>query len=138
LRKRVDDGLPPGSHASTFGGNALACAAGLAVLSIFDEEKLIENAHRTGSYLRTKLEAFTHDSRIDAAREVRGRGLLQGLVLSKEVDPLATVVELQRRGVLLSLVGGNVLRFSPPLNVTEAELDEGLSVVESVLSADVR
>ena len=122
-------GLPPGSHGSTFGGNALACAAGLAVLSIFDEERLVEASHRTGEHLRDGLLRLVGS----AATSVRGRGLLQGLVLADDVDPLPTLAAIQSRGVLLSLAGGSVLRFSPPLNVTKDEIDEGLEIVNQVL-----
>ncbi|KPK12948.1 MAG: hypothetical protein AMJ62_15645 [Myxococcales bacterium SG8_38] len=129
---RVSGGLPPGSHASTFGGNPLACAAGLAVLHILDEEGLIENARRLGEYLAGRL--FELDGRLEATAGTRGMGLLQGLILADEVDPLATIAAIHRAGLLLTLAGGHVIRVSPALNVTKEELDEGLAILEGVLS----
>ncbi len=129
---RLSKGLPPGSHASTFGGNPLACAAGLAVLHILDEEGLVENARNMGEYLAGRLVDL--DSRMDSVVGSRGLGLLQGLVLADDVDPAATLAAMHRAGLLLTLAGGHVLRISPALNVTREELDEGLSIIERVLS----
>lgn len=126
--ERVHDGLPPGSHASTFGGNPVACAAGLAVLRIFDEERLVEAAAERGAFLLEKL-----SGKLPSVTEVRGRGLLIGLALEANVDPLATLAKIREKGVLLSIAGGNVLRISPPLVVTEGELEEGLRVILDVL-----
>lgn len=131
VRERVAGGLPYGSHASTFGGNPLACAAGLAVLRIFDAEKLVENAERVGRHLGAALDSLVAE--LDAAAEARGRGLLRGVRLASDVDPRATLGAVRERGVLLSLAGGDVLRFSPPLNVTTDEIDEGIAVVREVL-----
>lgn len=130
-RERVAGGLPPGSHASTFGGNALACAAGLAVLAIFDEEELVRHASAQGESLGRSLAERV--SRHAAAVDVRGRGLLRGLQLAPDVDPVAVLARIRERGVLLSVAGGDVLRFSPPLVVSAAEIDEGLEAVDAVL-----
>lgn len=132
VTEKVAGGLPPGSHASTFGGNALACAAGLAVLSIFDEEQLVANAEARGAHLGAALEALVADH--DAAVEARGLGLLRGILLADDVDPLATLHAIRGRGLLLTTAGGTVLRVSPALNVTDAELDEGLAIVAAVLA----
>jgi acetylornithine/N-succinyldiaminopimelate aminotransferase len=133
VTERVAGGLPPGSHASTFGGNPLACAAGLAVLRIFDEEGLVHNAAAMGERLGAALSALVADASIPAAAEARGRGLLQGVRLASGVDPMGILGACRERGVLLSLAGGDVLRFTPPLNVMAEELDEGLAVVRQVL-----
>ncbi len=128
---KVADGLPVGSHASTFGGNALACAAGLAVLDTIDRENLLDNVKTQGAYLKTQLESVVKAHA--AATEARGRGLLQGIALADDVDPLATYHAIRERRVLASIAGGTVLRISPALTVTQAELDEGLSVIVDVL-----
>ena len=132
VTERLAGGLPPGSHASTFGGNPLACAAGLAVLHIIDEEGLIENSRVQGEYLTTRLAQI--DARLSTTAGVRGVGLLQGLVLSDDVDPGATITAIHAAGLLLTLAGGNVIRVSPSLNVTRGELDEGLAILERVVS----
>ena len=129
---RVAGGLPPGSHASTFGGNPLACAAGLAVLHVMDEEDLIENVREQGEYLAEQLAAM--DARLPTTAGTRGIGLLQGIVLADDVDPGATVSAVHTAGLLLTLAGGCVVRISPALNVTREELDEGLAILERVLA----
>ena len=129
---RVAQGLPPGSHASTFGGNPLACAAGLAVLQILDDEGLIENAERLGRYLAERLAEL--DARLPSTAGTRGLGLLQGLVLADHIDPGATIAAVHGAGLLVTLAGGHVIRISPALNVTRDELDEGLEILEEVLS----
>ncbi|HEX2678200.1 MAG TPA: acetylornithine/succinylornithine family transaminase [Polyangiales bacterium] len=129
----VSKGLPPGSHGTTYGGNALACAAGLAVLRVFDREKLVENAELVGVHLGQRLKALAGDPNLPAIAEARGVGLLRGLSLAANYDPGAILAEIRKRGVLVSIAGGNVIRFSPPLCVRASEIDEGLAVIESVL-----
>jgi acetylornithine/N-succinyldiaminopimelate aminotransferase len=128
----VAGGLPPGSHASTFGGNPLACAAGLAVLHIIEEEGLIENARVMGDYLGDLLTEL--DSRLSTTTGTRGLGLLQGMVFADDVDPGATLAAIHAAGLLVTTAGGNVLRISPALNVTRDELDEGLAILEPILA----
>lgn len=132
ITEKLALGLPPGSHASTFGGNPLACAAGLSVLSIFDQEKLVENAAAVGDHLAARLTQLV--ARTPAVVEARGRGLLRGLRLADGLDPASVLAQIRERGVLLSIAGANVLRFTPPLCVTRAEIDEGCEVVEQVLA----
>ncbi|MGB5283803.1 MAG: aminotransferase class III-fold pyridoxal phosphate-dependent enzyme, partial [Polyangiales bacterium] len=132
VTQRLAGGLPPGSHASTFGGNPLACAAGLAVLRIIDEEGLVDNSRRLGEYLAARLVEI--DSRLSSTVGTRGIGLLQGIVLADDVDPAATLAAVHAAGLLLTLAGGHVVRISPSLNVTRDELDEGLSILDKVLA----
>lgn len=136
VTEKLSNGLPPGSHASTFGGNPLACAAGLAVLSIFDEERVVENCASVGDYLGARLEEIA--SRGGPVLDSRGRGLLRGLRLSAEIDVAKTAAEARNRGVLMSVVANDVLRFSPPLVIRKEEIDEGLDVITSVLRAAPR
>lgn len=133
VTERLADALPPGSHASTFGGNPLACAAGLAVLTIFDEEDLVENASRVGAHLRARLEGLVSDETLAVATEARGRGLLQGVRLAPEVDPVALHAALVDAGLLATIAGGDVVRISPALNITIDEIDEGVDRLESML-----
>jgi acetylornithine/succinyldiaminopimelate/putrescine aminotransferase len=135
VSEKLANGLPPGSHGTTYGGNPLACAAALAVLRIFDREKLVENAERQGAYLGQRLAAFVADPSLPAAAEARGLGLLRGLAVAQGFDSAALLADLRARGVLLSIAGGDVLRFSPPLTITQAELDEALASVEAALRA---
>jgi acetylornithine/N-succinyldiaminopimelate aminotransferase len=135
ISEKLAGSLPPGTHGTTYGGNPLATAAALAVLRIFDNEKVIENAERQGLYLEKRLAAFVADASLPAAGGVRGLGLLRGLAVAEGFDPAALVADLRARGVLVSIAGGSVLRFSPPLTITQAELDEALVAVEAALKA---
>ncbi len=134
VTEKLANALPPGSHASTFGGNPLACAAGLAVLAIFDEEGLVDNALRVGDHLRARIDALVADATLPAAVEARGRGLLQGVRLAPDVDPLALHASLVESGLLTTLAGGDVVRISPALNVTVAEIDEGIDRLAAALA----
>ena len=125
--------LPPGTHGSTFGGNALACAAALAVLEILDEEKLVEGAKTKGEALGRMLEGVVRELP-DVCEGQRGAGLLRGLVLKKGLVARDILPKLFDAGVLLIAAGENVLRFAPPLIITEDELATGVKIVRSVLS----
>ncbi len=133
-RSHLAAALPPGSHGSTFGGNPLASAAANAVLDTLDKEQLTAKAAKNGAYLANRLAdlAERHSPIVIGSR---GRGLLQALVLKDGIDPREMLGRLRERGVLLTAAGGCALRFSPPLVVTQAELDEGLDVVDEVLGA---
>lgn len=135
VTEKMADGLPPGSHASTFGGNPLACAAGLAVLSILDEEELIGHAACMGARLEAGLQAIVDDPAIPAAAEARGIGLLRGIRMAESVDAMAVYRRLRdEKKMLASVAGGVVLRLAPPLNVREEDIDEALATVRSLLS----
>jgi predicted acetylornithine/succinylornithine family transaminase len=125
-------GFAPGTHASTFGGNPLACAAALTVMDTIDHEKLLERVFTAGARLRHGLEALVrkHPAK---AREVRGRGLLLGLAVEGDATPL--VHKARERGVLLSVAGGTVVRFVPPFVVTDAEVDEGVAALDHALGS---
>jgi acetylornithine/N-succinyldiaminopimelate aminotransferase len=132
LRERLNAALPPGTHGSTYGGNALASAAARTVLAVIEEDRLCEAATRRGEQLSRGLAALA--GRLPkACTGERGRGLLRGLVLAPGVDPRAALSRARDRGVLLTIAGSNVLRFTPPLIVTEAEIDEAVVQVEAAL-----
>jgi predicted acetylornithine/succinylornithine family transaminase len=130
--ERVAAGFVPGTHASTFGGNPLATAAGLAVLETLLEEGVLENCRRVGGYLREGLErlAVRHPGLV---REVRGRGLLQAMDLTVAGGPV--VESCMRQGLLINCTANTVLRFLPPLIVTTAEVDEMLETLEAALAS---
>jgi acetylornithine aminotransferase len=122
----------PGQHGSTFGGNPVSCAAALAVLDTMADEGLIARAAVLGATLTARTEALHHP----LVAEVRGRGLLLGVVLTK---PLAGVVEreLRVRGVLVNAVAPDVLRLAPPLILSDADVVELLAVLPAALDAAV-
>jgi len=119
-----------GTHASTFGGNPLACAAGLAVCRILIEGRVLEQARRMGDYLSKALADFKDRHR--AVRDVRGLGLLQGLEV--EIDAKAVVADCLTRGVLVNATSERVLRFVPPLIITQAEIDRVLETLSSIFN----
>ncbi len=119
-----------GTHASTFGGNPLACAAGLAVCRILIEGRVLEQARRMGDYLAKGLADFKDRHR--AVRDVRGLGLLQGLEV--EIDAKAVVADCLARGVLVNATSERVLRFVPPLIITQAEIDRVLETLSSIFN----
>lgn len=132
VKEKHGEALAPGTHGSTFGGNPLACAAALAVLDTLDRENLVEGAAKKGAYFMSKLEglAAKHPT---VAKGARGRGLLCGLVLADHVEARAVLGAMRDRGVLIAQAGDHVLRFAPPLIVTEAEIDEGVAALDGVL-----
>jgi predicted acetylornithine/succinylornithine family transaminase len=123
------DVLTPGTHASTFGGNPLACAAGLVVCDELFEEGLLEHVRQVGNYLAGELDALA--AKHGCVVEARGRGLMWGLVLNR---PAVDMVGLLReRGVLGNVTADRVLRLAPPLIITQAECDEALEAIDSAL-----
>lgn len=129
----VGRGFEPGVHASTFGGNPLACRAGLTVLQIIEKEGLCEHAARVGEHLRAGLEDLA--GRYDILRGVRGRGLLMGLVVDPEsgLDRRELMHRCREHGVLVTVAGGDAMRFSPPLIVGRSHVDEALERFEKAL-----
>jgi predicted acetylornithine/succinylornithine family transaminase len=129
-REQIARGFEPGTHASTFGGNPLACAAARAVLRIFEAENVLENVRTVGDHLQRGLEALVakHSPRVKAAR---GLGLLRGIELGEDAMPL--VGKCREKGLLVSAAGGTVLRFAPPLTVGKQEIDEALRILDGVL-----
>jgi acetylornithine/N-succinyldiaminopimelate aminotransferase len=122
----------PGTHGSTFGGNPLATAVGVTVFSTLIEDKLAERAGRVGKLLLQGLEAV-RAKHPKAVKEVRGRGLLVGLDL---VPPVGDVVAACReRGLLVLTAGDNTLRLAPALIVTEKEVAEACSIIDTALKA---
>jgi predicted acetylornithine/succinylornithine family transaminase len=128
--EKLANGFEPGTHASTFGGNPLACAAGLAVLQTLERDRLLERVGRLGDHLGRGLAALAVKYP-GMSLEARGRGLLRGLALRGDAAPI--VARCRERGVLLSVAGGTVVRFVPPYVVSEAELDRGLAALDESL-----
>lgn len=130
-KQRLEGALPPGSHGTTFGGNPLASAAALAVLSVIEEEDLVGQARDKGAHLARGLQALAERYPL-LASGTRGLGLLQALVLRDGVDVRAIHAKLREAGLLLTLAGGCALRFTPALTITTAELDRALDLIDGV------
>ena len=128
VTERVARALKPGHHGSTFGGNPLACAAGLAVLDILAEEDLVAQARAKGEYLLAGLRALTSSQ----VRAVRGLGLMVGLELRTRATPYLRRLQEDYR-VLALPAGPNVIRLLPPLVITYEQLDTVIQALQEVL-----
>lgn len=126
--------LPPGTHGSTFGGNPFACAAARSVLSIIEEEKLVDGARTKGEKLSGLLTGLARELP-EICEGERGAGLLRGLVLKPGFTARDVLPKIADAGLLLTAAGERVLRFTPPLVITEAEIAEGVDIVRRVLSS---
>ncbi len=115
-----------GDHASTFGGNALACAAALANIEVIRKEKLVKRSEELGNYLVKKLEGLNKDY----VKEIRGKGLMVGMELSIKCEDV--VNKAREQGVLLNCTSESVLRFVPPLTITKEQLDIAVSVLNEI------
>jgi len=128
IKKEIAGSFEPGDHASTFGGNPLATAAGVAALTAILEEKMLENCQEVGDYFLDRLKRVKE--KFSFIREVRGKGLILGMELN--MDGGSIVKEMMRKGFLINCTMGNVLRFLPPLIVTKEEVDQMVKVLEEV------
>ena len=134
---RAAETFQPGSHGSTFGGNPIAAAVARVVLRRMRSAELLANVERQGERLRRRLTAL-HNT-IGIIAEVRGRGLMLGAVLRGEWAGRAGDLgeACRRHGVLVLQAGPDVLRFLPPLNISDAELDDGMDRFEAALTEAV-
>jgi predicted acetylornithine/succinylornithine family transaminase len=130
VQERYNDILVPGTHATTFGGNPLACAAGIAVFEAFEEDYILDNCIRMGAMLHRKLEEL--GAKYDFVGEVRGLGLMVGVELA---CPVKTVIaKAFEKGLLVLSAGENVLRLLPALTIEEEELERGVAILDQVFS----
>ncbi|MDF5732839.1 MAG: aspartate aminotransferase family protein [Rhizonema sp. PD38] len=135
LSKSFCDVFQPGEHASTFGGNPFACAVALTVCQTLEREKILPNVEARGEQLRAGLQAIATKYPQQIA-EVRGWGLINGMELQAQTQTTAAdvVKAAMDEGLLLVPAGPKVVRFVPPLIVTETEVDQALQVVEKVMA----
>ena len=128
----VASGFAPGAHASTFGGNPLACRAGLTVLETIESEGILTHVNSVGDYLAAGLATLVEAH--EGVLEVRGRGLMRGVGVDPDrVDRAAIVSRAREAGLLLTMAGPDALRLVPPLIVTEAEVDEAVSILAKAM-----
>ena len=122
--------LVSGDHGTTYGGNPLAGAAINVVLDLFEENHIIDNVKQVGDYLAKKLDELA--GKYDFILERRGIGLMQGLVFDRPVGEIIT--KALDKGLILINAGTDVIRFVPPLIITEENVDEMVEILESCLS----
>lgn len=119
--KTAQNSLVPGDHGTTYGGNPLACRAVSKVFDLFEEEKILEHVQKIAPYLEKKLDELVE--KYDFLTERRGKGLMQGVVVSGR--PVGEIINKAiENGLFVLSAGTDVLRFVPPLIITEADIDE--------------
>lgn len=123
--------LAAGDHGTTYGGNPLACKAAWTVLDLYESQHILEHVQKSGAYLAKKLDSLV--DKYDFVLERRGVGLLQGLVLDKPVNEILT--KALEKGLVLINAGTNIIRFVPPLIITEQDIDEMLVILEACMKA---
>ncbi|MCI9565878.1 MAG: aspartate aminotransferase family protein [Eubacterium sp.] len=123
------DSLVPGDHGTTYGGNPLVTAAVGTVLDIFEKNNILENVQEVGTYFEEQLEKIVEE--FDNVTVRRGKGLMQGLVLTTPVRE--TIDKAIERGLLVISAGGNVLRMLPPLVITKENVDEMINILRACL-----
>ena len=132
VRPDILASISKGEHSSTFGGNPLSCAAGVAALKAITEDGLIENSEKMGKIFREGLEKLKEKHTI--IREIRGKGLMIGVELKFEVRDI--LMNLIKEGVLMLYSGRNILRILPPLVITEEDITKVLQTLDSVLTEE--
>ncbi len=134
VRGDILDVISKGEHSSTFGGNPLSCAAGIAALKALTEDGLVENSENMGKIFREGLEKLKEKHSI--IREIRGKGLMIGVEMKFEVRDI--LMNLIKEGVLMLYSGRNILRILPPLVISEEDITKVLQSLDSVLTEEER
>ena len=129
-RGKFGDVLTPGTHASTFGGSPIVCAAGLAVFEAIKKDKLLKNTNSMGAYLKKKLEGLK--KKYHFIKEIRAVALIIGVELSLKGEDIYK--ECLKEGLLINCTQDTVLRIMPPLNVTKTEIDKAISILDKVFA----
>lgn len=144
LAKGIGSGLPigvlvaskkaavfkPGEHGSTFGGGPVVCAGALATIEVIEEEGLVENSRKVGLYFKQELENLKIETGLIS--EVRGSGLMLAIELTEE-KAKDIVLNLLKGGIVANNIGSNIIRFLPPLCITEKEVDKAIAALEGLL-----
>lgn len=127
--EKVAQAMVPGDHGTTYGGNPLACAAVKKVFELFEETNVLENVKETGAYFEQELDKLVEEYDCVTAR--RGKGLMQGLVVTKPVGEVVT--KAIDKGLLIISAGSDVIRFVPPLIITKEHVDEMIGILKECL-----
>jgi len=132
---RIMDVIKPGQHGSTFGGNPIACKVAVAALEVVKDEKLAENARILGNRFRARMNKFIEGSGV--INTVRGKGLLNAILINDTPESSTAwdiCVALKENGLLAKPTHGNIIRFAPPLVMTEEQLDECCDIIEQTIT----
>ena len=130
----IMDVIQPGQHGSTFGGNPMACTVAMEALEVIRDEKLTQNARRLGKKFRAALQTYIDSSSI--VTKVRGKGLLNAIVINDSEESKTAwniCMKLKENGLLAKPTHGNIIRFAPPLVMTDDQLEECINIILSTL-----
>jgi len=132
--RAIMDVIQPGQHGSTFGGNPLGTTVAMEALSVIRDEKLTQNARRLGQLFRSEMNKYIQESEIVTL--VRGRGLLNAIVIDDTEDSKTAwniCLRLRDNGLLAKPTHGNIIRFAPPLVMTEEQLHDCIAIIIATL-----
>lgn len=132
IRQFIADNLKPGDHGTTFGGNPIACAAGLYVTKTVSSKELLKNVAERAAQLKAGLVEIV--KKYDFAKEIRGEGLLLGIVLNDKVPVNEVIAAARTKHLMVLSAKGNVLRLLPPLNITASEASEALQKLDAAFA----
>ena len=130
----IMDVIQPGQHGSTFGGNPMACTIAMEALEVIRDEKLTQNARHLGKLFRAALQDYIKTSTI--VTKVRGKGLLNAIVINDTEESKTAwniCMKLKENGLLAKPTHGNIIRFAPPLVMTEVQLQDCIDIITSTL-----
>jgi len=131
FRGKAADVFVAGDHQSTFAGNPLACAAGLVVLNTVSDPDFLDRVNYAGDYIRGKIASWN----LPIVKDVRGKGLMIGTQIDPSVKPFDIEVKCLEKGLCTTTAGSDVVRFLPPLVISDKEIDEGLAIYKEVLES---
>ena len=129
FRGKAADVFVAGDHQSTFAGNPLACAAGLVVLDTVSDQAFLDRVNHAGDYIRGQIASWN----LPIVKDVRGKGLMIGTQIDPSVKPFDIEVRCLEKGLCTTTAGADVVRFLPPLNISDKEIEEGLAIYKEVL-----
>nr|XP_029722732.1 ornithine aminotransferase, mitochondrial-like [Aedes albopictus] len=121
--------IKPGEHGSTYGENPLGCKVAMAALNVLVDEKLAENADRMGRKLRKSLSELPQD----VVSVVRGKGLLNAIVINSKFDAWEVCLRLKENGLVAKPTHGDIIRFAPPLTINEEQMDDCLRIIKTTI-----
>ena len=129
FRGKAANVFESGDHQSTFAGNPLACAAGLVVLQIVSSQEFLDRVNNAGDAIRGAVASWNNP----LVKDVRGKGLMIGIQIDTKVNPLDIKKKCLEKGLCVTSAGSDVIRFLPPLNISDKEINEGLEIFKNVL-----
>lgn len=131
FRGKASDVFKAGDHQSTFAGNPLACAAGHVVINTITAPGFLDRVNHAGDYIRGKISSWN----LPIVKDVRGKGLMIGTQIDSSVKPFDIEVKCLEQGLCTTTAGSDVVRFLPPLTISDKEIEEGLAIFRTVLES---